>query len=85
MSYLTFKRLNNALSSSGSRVYGMDLDYLNIYPCFSGSAAGEEVLEDFVIERCRMYGLSLQAYSGEHIENVTVRNSKIESYVSADS
>ena len=83
MSSLTFKRLNNALSSSGSRVYGMEFDYLNIYPYFSGSAAGEEVLEDYIIERCRISGLTFQANSGDHIENVTIRNSKIDSYLTA--
>lgn len=77
---MTFRRLNNALGSSGSRMYGCDVYYITIEPDFSGSAAGEEVLSDFIFERLEIYYMSLNSSSGEQINDVTVRNCVFESY-----
>lgn len=78
--YMTFRRLNNALSSSGSRMYGLKVYNITIEPDFSGSAAGEEVLSDFIFERVKINGLSMNSSSGEQISDVTVRNCVFENY-----
>ena len=77
---MTFRRLNNALSSSGSRMYGCDVYSITIEPDFSGSAAGEEVLSDYIFERLEIYSLSMNSSSGEQINDVTIRNCVFDNY-----
>lgn len=69
---LSFKRFNNSLSSSGSRVYGMRLGGLSFNGSFSGYAAGQRVLEDYIIERCHLATSTINVNDG--ISNITYRN-----------
>jgi hypothetical protein len=66
-------RLNSSLSSSGSRFYGFHMTSINFSGSFSGSTAGQNVLNDFIVERCRINsGMTNTTYDG--LSDVTFRN-----------
>ena len=69
---INFRRLNSSLSSSGSRVYGVYVSSIYFDGTFSGNAAGQATLDDFIIERCRIQSGNIYQYDG--ISNLTFRN-----------
>lgn len=70
---IQFRRLNSSLSSSGSRIYGLEVNSISFDGTFSGNAAGEATLNDFIIERCRIIS-SGNLYTYDGLSNVTFRN-----------
>ncbi|MDA0882973.1 MAG: hypothetical protein O2984_06650, partial [Bacteroidetes bacterium] len=72
ISTINFRRLNSSLSSSGSRVYGLQVSNFYFDGTFTGYSAGQAILEDFIIERCRVSGGTVYQYDG--LSNLTFRN-----------
>lgn len=66
-------RLNSSLSSSGSRFYGFQMNSIVFSGSFSGATPGQNVLNDFIIERCRLNaGMTNTTFDG--LSDVTFRN-----------
>ena len=74
-----FRRFNSGLSSSGSRVYGIEFQSasISIDADFTGAEAGQETMTDFIIERCSFLGNSnanIIIQNRDGVSDVTVRN-----------
>jgi hypothetical protein len=74
-----FLRFNSGLSSSGSRVYGIEFSFssISIDANFSGALAGQETMSDIIFERCAFNGnsnanVSINVRDG--VSDITVRN-----------
>lgn len=74
---INFGRFNSSLSSSGSRVYGTRIFSITINPSFSGALAGQQTLDDIIIERCWIQGGNMYNYANDGVSNITFRNSLI--------
>lgn len=70
---LNFNRFNSSLSSSGSRVYGIRLSSVYFQPNFSGALAGQQTLDDIILERCLVQS-SILVYPYDGVSNITMRN-----------
>lgn len=71
---INFRRLNSSLSSSGSRIYGLEVNNISFDGTFSGYAVGEGTLNDFIIERCRITGGGSTIYQYDGLSDLTFRN-----------
>jgi hypothetical protein len=71
-----FSRFNSTVSSSGSRVY--NIQFLNrsivLNADFANNQPGEEVLEDFIFERCLFANGRITPNIRDGISNITIRN-----------
>lgn len=70
---INFRRLNNSLSSSGSRIYGVTISNVYFDGSFAGNATGEATLSDIIIERCRITGGGT-VYQYDGLSDLTFRN-----------
>jgi hypothetical protein len=73
---LVLGRVNSYTGASGSRIYGLDIDYLYLDPDFSGAQSGEKALDDVIVERCKFQYTNFYTASGANwFSNITFRNS----------
>lgn len=71
---VNFNRFNSSLSSSGSRIYGIQLNAgVTFNGAFTGAGTGQRHLSDIIIERCRFQGTTY-FYQYDGLSNITVRN-----------
>ncbi len=70
---INLQRFNSSLSSDGSRFYGIRMNTLYINPSFSGAGAGQQTLDDIIVERCHFSG-GTYIYPYDGVSNLTMRN-----------
>ena len=74
---ITLNMINSYTGPSDVNVYGIDIDYLSVDPYFAGAQAGEQILDNVLIERCDLAYVTFSLDPSYSYSNFTFRNSII--------
>lgn len=74
-------RLNSYTGADGTKIYGLYVYNLYLWPDFSGAQAGQTSLDDILIERCVVRRTQFYYYDSQ-FSNITFRNTVFTSEIS---
>lgn len=75
---LYLRRINSYTGANDVRIYGLEFDYIDISPVFSGAQAGQQVFDNVLFERCNIEDAYFATSLSYSYSNFTFRNCRID-------